>query len=99
MKAWTLILGLAACAASFPSADNLHHMGMHNHRKIDKRCPMAEMQAEFQRQIKEKQHDKRFLFDTMDKPIDSVYSHQILCLAIFANSGSNRRAFIPAAGL
>ncbi|CEN59243.1 hypothetical protein ASPCAL01695 [Aspergillus calidoustus] len=75
MKAWTLILGLAACAASFPSADNLHHMGMHNHRKIDKRCPMAEMQAEFQRQIKEKQHDKRFLFDTMDKPIDITGEH------------------------
>ncbi|KAL2870904.1 peroxidase family protein [Aspergillus lucknowensis] len=75
MKAWPLVLSLGAFVAGFPSVDNLHHAGLHSHKKAAKRCPLQDMQDELINALKD-QHDKRFLFSSMDIPIDITGEHE-----------------------
>ncbi|KKK16525.1 hypothetical protein ARAM_003076 [Aspergillus rambellii] len=73
MKRWILVLGLGALAASFPTAENTHRMGMYGN--IDKRCPLAEIQAQVQSQAKEKHQEKRLLSSSLDTPVDISGEH------------------------
>ncbi|KAJ5120035.1 hypothetical protein N7448_010704 [Penicillium atrosanguineum] len=61
---------LLAIASAFPDAGDFHS-GRLAHGSLHKRCPFGHGQP-----MVETEHDKRFLFDTMNSPIDITGEHE-----------------------
>ncbi|KAL4899079.1 hypothetical protein BDW74DRAFT_184083 [Aspergillus multicolor] len=74
MKPWALA-SLTACAAAFPSFEHAHKAGIHSHKKLNKDSTLLELQAQVLDQLKEKQHEKRLLVSSSDKPIEVTGEH------------------------
>jgi hypothetical protein len=66
---------LLTLVAGFPGADS--HGDNSAHRTLHQRCPYAQDQEQAK-----PEHDKRFLFDLMDSPVDGMTATVVLRLVV-----------------